>query len=68
VTITLGWWALPTLVTLAVWAYAILWPIPNARGDYNFGAAFTFLARLVLAVVVTKGAWLVYFIGLAVLP
>lgn len=35
-TITVGWWALPMLVTLATFGYALAIPGEPMRGDYSF--------------------------------
>lgn len=60
-TITLGYWLLPLLVTVAsgVWAF---WPEPPSYGDYNFGGALVSLAKLGLGVIASLLAWLLYFI------
>lgn len=58
-------WSLPLLLTIGLWAWGILAPIAPARGDYDFGPAFTGMARLVTCVVGTLVFWLVYFMAKA---
>lgn len=59
--ITVGWWALPTVATVVVWAFAICWPIEPQRGDYGFGYAIDVMLRGGGAIIVTLLAWLIYF-------
>jgi hypothetical protein len=54
VTITLGWWLVPTFASIAAiwWAFAF-----DYRGDYNFAALFTFsVSGLMIA-----ASWAIYF-------
>lgn len=60
-TIVLGWWALPALLTVAAATWA-LWPEAPSYGDYNFGGVFMDLMKLCAAVIAVLVAWLVYFI------
>jgi hypothetical protein len=61
-TVTIGWWGLPTLISLTAWAWAILMPLPTSSGHYDFGGALTGAFRGVVATFVTLLAWLAYFI------
>lgn len=60
-TVTLGWWLLPTIVTVVAWALALLWPIAPSRGDYSFGPAIDAAAHVLGAVMTTLTVWLIYF-------
>lgn len=54
-TITLGWWAIPTIVSLAMFAWANR-PYQQS-GDYDFGIVFrAFWLIPIMAV------WLLYFV------
>lgn len=65
-TITLGLWAVPTIITVALWAAVILWPIENSGGYYNFGPALDAVLHLAVGVFGTLVVWLVYFIALSI--
>ena len=57
-TITLGWWAIPTAATIGT----VLWnhhQQRKSRGGYMSGDPFASVA----AVVVILAAWLVYFVA-----
>lgn len=60
-TVTLGAWTIPLAITVAVWAWGLLWPNESSGGDYNFGQAVVALVRLAVCVTVTLAVWLVYF-------
>lgn len=62
-TLTIAVWHVLGLLTLVGWGVLIAWPVPGSRGDYDFGPAFTCLARFVVAVCLTLVVWLVYFAG-----
>lgn len=62
-TLTLGWWALPTLLALAAFA----WAIPRRSDEYPTGGMFSEMSyvvcggfRLLIALVLTLTAWLVW--------
>jgi hypothetical protein len=65
-TVTIGYWAIPVLLTLITWGLAILWPMEPSRGDYDFGPAVSGLFRFVGGIIGTLVYWLVYFICLAI--
>ena len=58
VTVTLGWWLLPLIVTLAlfVWAWAATPPARHDDWGVDIAPLFTFGFALVLSLV----AWLLY--------
>lgn len=58
---TIPAWMIPLLAMVAVWGWAILMPLPEERGSYGFTQAFSVMFRLVVAVVVTLTAWLIFF-------
>jgi hypothetical protein len=58
-TISVGWWVLPTFVTLATFGYAVAIPGEPTRGDYSFPDPMP-LVRFVGALVVSLVAWLIY--------
>jgi hypothetical protein len=58
-TITVGWWALPLLVTAASFGYALAIPGEPTRGDYSFPDPMP-VVRFVGALVASLVAWLVY--------
>lgn len=57
VAITLGWWLLPSLLSLAAFTWA-LWDRPSERGGFfpHLGP----LVRVVGALIVTLVGWIVY--------
>ena len=64
--ITLSGWVFPTAITIVFWIWAICWPLPANRGDYDFTRQYTAMARGVGAIIGTLAVWLIYFIVLAV--
>lgn len=62
VTIHLGWWVLPALITVAAYAIAV-WRIPAAQpSSYlpDFGPAIVGFITLSLASIASLLAWLVW--------
>lgn len=53
-TLTIGWWAIPTVVTVAIWFWA-------ATRPFGSGLDITPIFNLGAAIIVTLFAWLVYF-------
>jgi hypothetical protein len=51
----------PIAATLLAIAWAFIMPLPARRGDYDFGAEISAMFRLVVVVIVTLLAWLIYF-------
>mgnify|MGYP006981847659 CR=1 FL=1 len=53
--VTIGWWAIPTLITIAsfVWAF---WPQRTTGFGADIVGAFQFLA----SIIVSLAAWLVW--------
>lgn len=61
VTLTLGWWLIPALVTVLACAWA--WSMVSSRpsgGSYDFGAAIAFMICFPIASTVSLAAWLIY--------
>lgn len=60
-TITIGWWAIPFLVTLALLAWAN-WPRPDEdrSGDFDFAFWLPAAFRLAVAIVGSLIAWLIW--------
>lgn len=61
-TISIGWWALPALITVAAYAVA-LWRIPASQpSSYfpDFGPAIIGFINVALATVVALAAWLAW--------
>lgn len=57
-TITLGWWIIPLMVTIALYAYA--WTtFEYGGGDYSFSGVFNGI-KLMLATVPALSVWLVW--------
>jgi len=55
------WW-LPTIVTLAIWTIATLWPLPQQGGGmFDFGRPLTALAHALVALFSTMAVWLIFF-------
>lgn len=54
-TITIGWWILPLLVTVASFSWAA-WVGSNSSGDYDFSGAYAGIASLIP----TLAAWLIW--------
>lgn len=60
-TITIGLWAFPVLMTLALLAWAFLSPMPASRGGaFDFDGLFSSLLRATVVLVGTLVAWLVW--------
>lgn len=59
-TITIGWWALPLLITCAAFGLALL--RKKAVGSEILGDAVRFFIRITAATLVTLVSWLIYFI------
>jgi hypothetical protein len=57
---TLPMWAIPTTLTVLIWAVALLKPLPPCPTGFGFTAAFTFMLRLGLSCIGTLIVWLVY--------
>lgn len=59
--VTIGWWVLPTLVTIASFAWALLASASDRpHGDYDFSGPFFAIARLAAALILTLAAWLTW--------
>lgn len=59
-TITLGWWLLPLVVTVAVWAWSE-WPREVSGSGVYFSFDVEHVFRSIVALIVTLLAWLIYF-------
>ena len=57
--ITIGWWAIPTIITVVIWAWAMHTP----AGYHGYAHDPTPLIWGGIAMIVTLFAWMVY--GLA---
>ena len=62
---TIPAWAIPTVLTAAIWAWGILMPYPPSRGDYDFSGAFSAMFRLAVCIIGTLAFWLLFFMGKA---
>ncbi|HZG29968.1 MAG TPA: hypothetical protein VE079_16050 [Ensifer sp.] len=60
-TFTLAAWMVPTLICLLILAWAILIPLPDSGGDYNFAREASSVFRAVVVIVVSLIVWLAYF-------
>lgn len=59
--ISIGWWAIPTLLTLAVLAWAGMPRKSEKRsGDYDFAFWIPGAFRVAVAVIASLAAWLIY--------
>jgi asparagine N-glycosylation enzyme membrane subunit Stt3 len=58
-TFTIGWWALPTIITVALFVFWYFWSDESGR-DYGIDAFLKFVA----AVIGSLAVWLIYFIAL----
>ncbi len=61
-TITLGWWLVPTAVTVIALTWVTVWQSrqPQSSGYGSIGAGLGEALMLLLAVVVSAFAWIVY--------
>ena len=57
-TLTIGWWALPTFITIAA-IYVALREWPEQRGDYDFSPIIG-IFFLAAALIVSLIAWLIW--------
>lgn len=58
-TITLGHWILPSVLTLTVWIAVRRKCPPRIRGDYDFGVDYLFF--WLIGLIATLAIWLAYF-------
>jgi hypothetical protein len=56
-TITIGAWIVPLMVTIAIWVLAL----PRWPGDDGDRLGFFMFVRLVLALIATLVCWLLFF-------
>ncbi len=54
-------WAFPLAITALVIAWAILRPLPDNGGDYDFSREATSVVRAAVVLVATLIVWLGYF-------
>lgn len=54
-TITIGWWAIPTLITMGAFVYGVMPVRPGGYGA-DIAAAISMLA----AMIITLAAWLIW--------
>lgn len=59
-TITIGTWAIPLAVTLAVMAWAFLTPSKSPTSSYDFGGVIEAYVRLSAAVTASLITWLIW--------
>ncbi|WP_375462966.1 hypothetical protein [uncultured Methylobacterium sp.] len=59
-TITVGLWAFPLAMTMAMIAWAILMPLPSSGGSFDIGGLLSAIFRAFVVVVGTLLAWLVW--------
>jgi hypothetical protein len=59
VTITLNSWAVPVVLTIALWVACHMWPTRPSYGYYDFG--FDEMLHGLVAVFGTLVIWLIYF-------
>lgn len=60
----IGWWLIPTAITIAVFSLSI-WRLSTVKSAGDFGLIGVYLAAmvmLVLDIIISLTAWLVYFI------
>jgi hypothetical protein len=62
---TIPAWAVPLGLTIMIWSWGILMPLPDARGDYDFGPMFSGIFRGVVCIIGTLLFWLLYFMAKA---
>lgn len=60
---TIPAWSIPTILTAAVFAWAVLMPMPASHGDYDFSGALSAAFRLAVFIILTLVFWLVYFMA-----
>jgi len=58
-TITIGWWIIPAVMTLATVVFGFM-PLPRATGNASMGNAVVGLVQLLCAIAVTLIAWLIW--------
>lgn len=58
-TFTIGWWAIPTAITLAVVAFGFM-PSRRYSSSYGFGADIAGAFQLMVAIIAALVAWLVW--------
>lgn len=58
-------WAVPVLLTVAIWTGCILWPVSKGGGDYNFAPAFDAAVHLIVGIILTLLVWVFFFAALA---
>lgn len=56
--VQIGWWAVPLLMTVITWAWALLRPTREDAYGFDIG----YMISLFMAIVMTLGYWLAYFI------
>jgi hypothetical protein len=62
ITLTLGWWLLPLMLTIASFAWAI--PLrEDERNQSYIGDALMLTLRLGFAAIVSLGCWLIWALG-----
>ena len=61
-TIVLQTWMIPAAISVGLAAWAFLMPLPQEKGDFDFGPLLSGLFRLVVFVVGSLLSWVVYFI------
>lgn len=57
-TITLGLWAIPLILTLALLAWAFLMPMPRPAGAFDIGGLLSAGFRTFVVIVASLIAWL----------
>ena len=61
-TITIDTWMIPLGISIVLSAWAFLMPLPQQQGDYDFGPILSGLFRVVILIIGSLLAWLLYFI------
>lgn len=59
--ITLGWWLVPTLITLATIAN-LFWPAPAPRGYGDIGNGIVGMFQFLMGCIASLAAWLIWSI------
>lgn len=62
-TIVIDWWVVPLVISILISLLWFLAYVNNPGGDYEFG----FVVGWLVSIIGIMGAWLVYFLLLAVL-